>query len=76
MIYDSHPGRAIVETADKEHASLVVMGTRGLGKLRRTILGSVSSYVLHHAHCPVVICPTSVQKTGKSESTEGTTSNG
>ena len=32
------------------------MGTRGLGTVRRTILGSVSDYVLHHAHCPVCIC--------------------
>ena len=35
---------------------MIVMGTRGLGTVRRTILGSVSDYVLHHAHCPVIIC--------------------
>ena len=33
------------------------MGTRGLGKIRRTFLGSVSNYVLHHAHIPVIIVP-------------------
>ncbi|CAD5119931.1 DgyrCDS8510 [Dimorphilus gyrociliatus] len=48
-------GEFIVSIAEKEDASLIVMGTRGMGKLRRTILGSVSDYVLHHAKCPVII---------------------
>jgi len=50
------PGEVIVEIANTEKAGLIVMGTRGLGAVRRTILGSVSDYVLHHAHCPVTIC--------------------
>ena len=49
-------GEAIVNVAQEEHVSMIVMGTRGLGTLRRTILGSVSEYVLHHAHCPVAVC--------------------
>ncbi|RUS79173.1 hypothetical protein EGW08_013081 [Elysia chlorotica] len=49
-------GEAIVAAAQTEGASLIVMGSRGLGKLRRTLIGSVSDYVLHHAHVPVVIC--------------------
>ena len=28
----------------------------GMGTMRRTILGSVSDYVVHHAHCPVTVC--------------------
>ena len=36
-------------------ASLVVTGSRGLGVIRRTVLGSVSDYVLHHVKVPVVI---------------------
>lgn len=35
------------------------MGSRGLGTIRRTILGSVSDYVVHHANVPVVVCPPS-----------------
>ena len=49
------PGHVIAEIAKEKAASTVVMGTRGLGTMRRTILGSVSDYVLHHAHCPVLI---------------------
>ncbi len=44
-----------MSVAEEINAGLVVLGTRGLGSVRRTILGSVSDYVLHHAHCPVTI---------------------
>ena len=50
------PGEAIVALAKEHRASLIVTGTRGLGSVRRTILGSVSDFVLHHAHCPVLVC--------------------
>jgi nucleotide-binding universal stress UspA family protein len=51
-------GRAdeeIVELAEEIGAGLIVMGSRGHGKLRRTLLGSVSDAVVRHAHCPVTI---------------------
>jgi nucleotide-binding universal stress UspA family protein len=50
------PGEIIVNTAKTEKASLIVIGSRGLSKLKRTLVGSVSDFVLHHAHCPVCIC--------------------
>ena len=50
------PGSVIVNVASEEGAGMIIMGTRGMGTLRRTILGSVSDYVVHHAHCPVVVC--------------------
>jgi hypothetical protein len=31
------------------------MGSRGRGALKRTFLGSVSDYCVHHCDCPVVI---------------------
>lgn len=40
-----------------QDASMVVVGTRGLGALSRAVLGSVSSSVLHHAGCPVAVVP-------------------
>jgi nucleotide-binding universal stress UspA family protein len=36
-------------------AGLIVMGSRGHGRLRRALLGSVSDAVVRHAHCPVTI---------------------
>ncbi|XP_059169734.1 universal stress protein in QAH/OAS sulfhydrylase 3'region-like [Physella acuta] len=50
-------GSAIVRAADEHKVDFIVTGSRGLGSVRRTIIGSVSTYVLHHAHCPVLICP-------------------
>jgi nucleotide-binding universal stress UspA family protein len=34
---------------------LIVMGSRGQGRLRRALVGSVSDSVIRHAHCPVTI---------------------
>jgi len=50
------PGEMIVEVAEKKDVTAIVMGTRGMGKLARTFLGSVSNYVLNHAPCPVLVC--------------------
>jgi nucleotide-binding universal stress UspA family protein len=51
-------GRAaeeIVEVAEEIGAGLIVMGSRGHGRLRRALMGSVSDAVVRHAHCPVTI---------------------
>jgi nucleotide-binding universal stress UspA family protein len=55
-VFSNKPGETICKVALRENVSMVVMGTRGLGLVRRTLLGSVSQFVLHHAHCPVCIC--------------------
>ena len=36
-------------------AGLIVMGSRGLGGMRRALMGSVSDSVVRHAHCPVLV---------------------
>ena len=49
------PAEVIVETADDEGYDLVVMGSRGLGRLTGFLMGRVSPYVLQHVHCPVMV---------------------
>ena len=43
---------AAAETYDPR---FLVIGSHGWGLVRRTLFGSVSTGVLHHAHCPVLV---------------------
>ena len=45
----------IVALAEELGAGLIVMGRRGLGGVRRALMGSVSDSVVRHAHCPVLV---------------------
>jgi nucleotide-binding universal stress UspA family protein len=45
----------IVALAEEIEAGLIVMGSRGLGGIRRALMGSVSDSVVRHAHCPVMV---------------------
>ncbi|MDG7001808.1 MAG: universal stress protein [Nitrososphaerota archaeon] len=51
----SSPAYAITENAKGENADLIVIGTRGLGGFKKLLLGSVSSGVVTHAHCAVLV---------------------
>lgn len=42
-------------TSASANAELLVVGNRGHGPIVEAILGSVSSYCVHHAQCPVVV---------------------
>ena len=46
-------GDALIRAA--ENADLLVVGTRGHGTLAGALIGSTSSYCVHHAGCPVVV---------------------
>jgi nucleotide-binding universal stress UspA family protein len=45
----------IVTLAEGIGAGLIVMGSRGLGGIRRALIGSVGDSVVRHAHCPVLV---------------------
>lgn len=51
------PGELICKNSVEENAALIVLGCRGQSAVRRTFLGSVSDYVVHHSHVPVCIVP-------------------
>lgn len=49
------PDEEIVAVAEDVGAGMIVLGNRGLGGVRRALLGSVSESVVCHAHCPVLV---------------------
>lgn len=51
------PGKEICAEADESAVDCIVMGYRGLGAVKRAILGSVATHVLHETTCPVTIVP-------------------
>ncbi|XP_032228510.2 universal stress protein Slr1101 isoform X1 [Nematostella vectensis] len=57
MVVGKPAGDVICQVARDVSANLIVLGTRGQGMIRRTILGSVSDYVVHHSHLPVAVIP-------------------
>lgn len=54
-ILEGPPAEAILEVASTRNSDLIVMGSRGLGRLAGALLGSQSQKVVRHAKCPVLI---------------------
>lgn len=54
-VFMGNPSQIIVEEAEKWKADLIIVGSHGYGFWHRTLLGSVSSSVTHHAPCSVLI---------------------
>ncbi|MBV8179740.1 MAG: universal stress protein [Mycobacterium sp.] len=52
-VYFSAPGPALFDLSTQ--AQLMVVGRRGHGTVGRVLLGSVSTGLIHHAHCPVAV---------------------
>ena len=49
------PDEEIVVLGEEIGASLIVTGSRGLGGMRRALMGSASDSIVRHAHCPVLV---------------------
>jgi len=49
------PDHEIVKLGEELDAAIIVIGSRGLGGMRRALMGSVSDSVVRHAHCPVLV---------------------
>ena len=54
-LIEGDAAEAIIEVAKTRNSSVIVMGSRGLGRLAELVLGSTSQKVVNHAPCPVLI---------------------
>lgn len=54
-ILEGSAAEAILDVANTRKSDLIVMGSRGLGRLAGALLGSQSQKVVQHAPCPVLI---------------------
>ncbi|XP_022857782.1 universal stress protein A-like protein [Olea europaea var. sylvestris] len=55
LILEGDPKDRICQAAEQLHADLLVIGSRGLGTIKRAFLGSASNYCAHHVQCPILI---------------------
>ena len=49
------PEKEIVKLSEELGAGAIVIGSRGLGAVKRALMGGVSESVVRHAHCPVFV---------------------
>lgn len=54
-VLEGSPAEAILNVAAARRNDLIVMGSRGLGRLTGALLGSQSQKVVQHATCPVLV---------------------
>jgi nucleotide-binding universal stress UspA family protein len=57
FVVSGDSARAILETANQEEVSLIVIGSRGPSSMAELMLGNVSTEVLRRARCPVLVVP-------------------
>lgn len=60
LVVDSRPGTAIRQAVRDVRPDLLVLGTRGHGRLRRALLGSTAHELLRNAECDVLLVPEGV----------------
>ncbi|KAI9348398.1 hypothetical protein BD770DRAFT_327301 [Pilaira anomala] len=62
IILKGHAPEAITKYAKEQKADIVVCGNRGLGYLKRKLIGSTSEYLTHHLDCTVIVVRTRQDK--------------
>ncbi len=55
MLVEGQVVQEITRTAKEGRFDIIVMGARGISKIREMLLGSVSDGVIRHASCPVLV---------------------
>jgi nucleotide-binding universal stress UspA family protein len=55
QLLDGDPARELLRVARELDADVIVMGSRGRGRVTAAVLGSVSNHVMHEAAVPVIV---------------------
>jgi nucleotide-binding universal stress UspA family protein len=55
VLLEGDPASKIIGYSEMEKFDIIIIGSRGMGKFKEVILGSVSNKVLHHAKCSVML---------------------
>jgi nucleotide-binding universal stress UspA family protein len=63
--------QTILEEAERLGASAIVLGSRGRGRLKSLVLGSVSARVVEHADRPVIVVPSPAVAKARGHGSEG-----
>lgn len=54
-IVEGDPRSVLCDSVERHKADMLIVGSHGYGTFKRAVLGSVSDYCAHHAHCSVMI---------------------
>lgn len=67
------PGEVICRVAEEENAILIITAAQPMSRVRRTLLGDVTDFLMSHAACPVVVCgdPVEVERRRRQASSSG-----
>ena len=65
--FNGNTAQAIVEAAEREHCSMIFMGSHGRGGLSRAFLGSVAFKTLTQAHVPVMVDHPTTEEIARAE---------
>ena len=54
-LLEGNPASIILEFSQSEKYEVIIIGSHGMGQFKELLLGSVSSKVIHHSSCPVLL---------------------